>query len=41
MDSISETVYMDLIRELTHFEFIQKESKNEKNQGDRNFYTSH
>ncbi len=29
VDSISETVYMDLIRELTHFEFIQKESKNE------------
>lgn len=29
VDSISETVYMDLIRELTHFGFIQKESKNE------------
>lgn len=29
VDSISETVYMDLIRELTHFMFIQKESKNE------------
>ncbi len=29
VDSISETVFMDLIRELTHFGYIQKEAKNE------------